>query len=366
MEKPNFNLTKEEREIKQAASKKVADDYTKAKLLEKQLLKAPNPLIKKPSIKNPLIIDKNPLVIDKNPLVIDKNPLIKEVSSFEDIKLPSSDEFAPIRQDLYVKKSDFQGSNIIKEGDIRVSLKSKSPITELWEPDESNAHFKERLAKEQFAKKQLAKERLDKEQLAKEDIEKGENEGKEGKEGKEEDKKGRFNKRKPPANPKTQIILISHMLLNSNPTKYSDVEMEVKFGTRGVRRITKTDYDNVIKKMSSMGFTTTQPEGKYTLKIQAEFLDLKSGMYKISNDFDRFRVELNEITNIQEFCKNGNIQKLFDSKSEAVISIMKKTDVFEKDEPVQSADFNDFNFKKVKKKFNFINLNKLFLLKNYH
>ena len=36
---------------------------------------------------------------------------------------------------------------------------------------------------------------------------------------------------------------------------------------------------------------------------------------------------------------------MFDSKSEAVISIMKKTDVFEKDEPVQSADFNDFNFR---------------------
>jgi len=167
----------------------------------------------------------------------------------------------------------------------------------------------------------------------------------ETKEEKDVEKKGKFDKRRPPANPKMQIITISQLLLTSAPTNYSDVEMEVKFGTRGVRRITKTDYDNVIKKMNSMGFTTIQPEGKYTLKVQAEFLDIKSGIYKISRDFDRFRVEINGIDNIQEFCKNGNIQKLFDTKTAGVVSIMKKTDVIVNEEPVQSADFNDFNFR---------------------
>ena len=283
MENPNFNLTKEDIKIKKTASKKTVDDYTNAKILEKQSQRI--------------------------------NPLLKEkVSSFEDINMPSSNEVAPIKQ----------GSNIMKEGDINVSLKLKPPVAKFLKHYDNKEHVKV-----------SNKEGLEEE----EEVKEGENIKK------EEDKKGRFNKRKPPADPKIQIIAISHKLLKSNPTKYSNVEMEVKFGTRGIKRITKTDYDNVIKKISSMGFTTNQPEGNYTLKIQAEFLDLKSGMYKISNDFDRFRVEINEITNIQEFCKNGNIQKLFNSKSGTIISIMKKTDVFENDEPVQSADFNDFNFR---------------------
>jgi hypothetical protein len=160
----------------------------------------------------------------------------------------------------------------------------------------------------------------------------------------EKEKKGRYEKRKP-VDPKIQIMKIADLLLKSEPTKYSDVEMEVKFGTRGIRRITKTDYDNVVKKLTSLGFITINPEGKYSLKIQPEFLDLKSGTFKISKDFDRFRVEINGLENIQEYCKNGNIQHLIDTKISTAVSIMKKTDVFINEEPVQSADFNDFNFR---------------------
>lgn len=262
----------------------------------------------------------------------------QKVPSFEDIKenMPSSDELAPIKKDLRVKKSEFQGTNVIREQDIELSPKKKSE-SDLWFPtEEDKLHVKKVAAAAQA--KFLEEEAALKPQI----LEAEGKEEKEGKEGKYAPKKGFL---KPPANPKTQIITISQLLLSSISTKYSDVEMEVKFGTRGVRRITKTDYDNVIKKMHSMGFHTINPEGQYTLKIQAEFLDLKSGTYKISRDFDRFRVEINGLTNIQEFCKNGNIQKLFDTRSDAVISIMKKTDVLVNEEPVQSADFNDFNFR---------------------
>ena len=114
----------------------------------------------------------------------------------------------------------------------------------------------------------------------------------------EKGKKGKYEKRKP-VDPKVQIMKIADLLLKSEATKYSDVEMEVKFGTRGIRRITKTDYDNVVKKLTSLGFITIRPEGNYSLKIQPEFLDLKSGTFKISKDFDRFRVEINVLENIQ-------------------------------------------------------------------
>ena len=264
----------------------------------------------------------------------------QKVPSFEDIKenMPSSDEMAPIKKDVYAKKVDFQGTNILREQDIEILPKKKT--SDLWFPtEEDKLHVKKAAA---AAKAKF----LEEEAAAKVKLLEEEAEAKAKEEPKKEDvqKKGRY-ERKPPADPKTQILTISQMLLSSIPTKYSDVEMEVKFGTRGVKRISKIDYDNVIKKLYSMGFHTINPEGRYTLKIQAEFLDLKSGMYKISRDFDRFRVELNGLSLIQEFCKNGNIQKLFESRSDTVISIMKKTDVLANEEPVQSADFNDFNFR---------------------
>ena len=249
----------------------------------------------------------------------------KENASFEDIKMQSSSSDLPINKGLKMKAEDLEKLEANKLGTL--GWNDYNP--DLYDPKKQQTGWFEGDLKGPEGKEGSK-----------------ESEGKEGKEseGKEEPKKGRYEK-KPPANPKTQINTISRLLLTSAPTQYSDVEMEVKFGTRGIRRLTKTDYDNVIKKLYSMGFYTTNPEGQYTLKIQAEFLDLKSGTYKISRDFDRFRIEIIGLSNIQDFCKTGNIQNLFDIKLNAVISIMKKTDVLVNEEPVQSADFNDFNFR---------------------
>ena len=46
--------------------------------------------------------------------------------------------------------------------------------------------------------------------------------------------------------PRQQLLFISKQLLESQQGKYNQFEMEVKFGTRGVKRLTKQDYDNVI------------------------------------------------------------------------------------------------------------------------
>ena len=81
-------------------------------------------------------------------------------------------------------------------------------------------------------------------------IPKGLETGEEGKKG-ETGKKDRYEKRKP-VDPKIQIMKIADLLLKTEAAKYSEVEMEVKFGTRGIRRITKTDYDNVVKKLRSL------------------------------------------------------------------------------------------------------------------
>lgn len=153
-----------------------------------------------------------------------------------------------------------------------------------------------------------------------------------------------FRDQGPKINPRQQLLQISKLLLESNPGQYSSYEMEVKFGTRGVKQLTKMDYDNVVKKLKEMKFTTTSVNGFYTLKIQPEFLDLKSGEFRSAGDFNRFRVEIDDLPNIQEYCRTNSIEHLINTKSHTV-TIMKKNDVKINEEVVKSADFDDFNFR---------------------
>jgi len=145
--------------------------------------------------------------------------------------------------------------------------------------------------------------------------------------------------------PEPQLLRISQLLLDSTPGEYSDVEMEVKFGTRGIKPITKLDYDNVVKKLYSLNFSPAKTSGSYSLKIQSEFLDMRTGEFKSSPDFDRFRVEINTLSLIEEYCRSGNIGSLLSRYSKDKVSIMRKQDVKIKEEIISSADFNDFNFR---------------------
>jgi hypothetical protein len=214
-----------------------------------------------------------------------------EKSSFEDIKIRSSSSDLPINKGIKLKAEEVEKIEAVKV--------------------EPEAEADEIIIVKDMGLREIEAKTM------------GIIEGEKGLEKGEKGRKDRYEKRKP-VDPKIQLVKITSLLLKTEPTKYKDVEMEIKFGTRGIKRITKTDYDNVIKKLSSLGFKTVNPEGTYTLKIQPEFLDMKSGMFKIARDFDRLRVEINGINNIQEYCKNGNIQKMLESTIPNIIFIMKK------------------------------------------
>jgi hypothetical protein len=67
--------------------------------------------------------------------------------------------------------------------------------------------------------------------------------------------------------------------LASNPVLKKDNktnEFEIRFGSNSKlsKPISKIDYDNVIKKLKSLGFNTVNSQGFYALKIESEFLDL--------------------------------------------------------------------------------------------
>ena len=117
-----------------------------------------------------------------------------------------------------------------------------------------------------------------------------------------------------------------------NILKISDteqLELEVKFGTQGIRSTTRIDYDNVINKLLSAGFIS---EGnQYLLRIQNEYTDPKtSSMPKISN----IRTEIKSIQSVQKYCKTNSISNLAGT---AGTSFVKKQPY---KEPFNVPDFN--------------------------
>ena len=78
-------------------------------------------------------------------------------------------------------------------------------------------------------------------------------------------------------------------------------ELEVRFGTR--KPITEIQFDSVIAKLKSLGFTVDNLSGSYRLTIQTEYTDPKTGFTKISN----VRTEVSGLSNIQEYCKTNSI-----------------------------------------------------------
>ncbi len=136
---------------------------------------------------------------------------------------------------------------------------------------------------------------------------------------------------------KEQLVKLCQKFLNTPDTKNSVLELEAKFGTRGIKQLTRGDYDNVVKKLFSLGFIAKTD--KYTLKIQPEFIDVRSGRYKTS-DIENFRVEIKGINAIQEYCKTNLLPETAKIIRKTVVKVDDKSDkIFE------PAEFSDFNFR---------------------
>ena len=110
-------------------------------------------------------------------------------------------------------------------------------------------------------------------------------------------------------------------------------EFEIRFGTRGIKPISKIDFDNVIQKLKSSGFELLNVNA-YTLKMTNEFLDKASGRTQES----KIRVELNGIHQIQQYCETNSLKNLspeFTQKNKAIVG----------DNPIYPVNVNDFNLR---------------------
>lgn len=114
-------------------------------------------------------------------------------------------------------------------------------------------------------------------------------------------------------------------------TPNEELELEVKFGTIGTA-LTRINYDNVMKKLLSSGFYVDS--NVYLLRIQNEYMDLKTGAPRLS----KLRTEISGLQNIRTYCQTNSIDTIDNG-----VSFLQKFDF----NPDTSSTVNvrDFNFR---------------------
>jgi hypothetical protein len=149
---------------------------------------------------------------------------------------------------------------------------------------------------------------------------------------------------RPPAPPPTKSETNDFFKLFLEDVKYSgESELEVRFGTKqGHKQFLKNDYDNVVKRLLSSGFTVHADQSLF--RIQNEYTDVKSGNTNISN----VRTEMVGMSNIQNYCRTNMLPDtplakgiLFNQKTRF------KTGVAPSGKPTfaNALEFDDFNFR---------------------
>ena len=150
-------------------------------------------------------------------------------------------------------------------------------------------------------------------------------------------------------NPNEELknMINSFWINNKNKEDTKNHELEVRFATKskdlGIKPLTKIDYTKVIHKLKSLGFTIQNPEGEYMLRIQNEFLDQKTGKYKLSY---AIRSEINGFDAIKDYCSHNDISKLLKNPSFSKnVNFYIKEQYKKNEERMFPVDFPDFNFR---------------------
>ena len=153
--------------------------------------------------------------------------------------------------------------------------------------------------------------------------------GKEQKQEKEETNNEKFEK--------LREMIISFVEMSEDPKLRNTVpELEVRFGTKGHKLLTKLDYDNVAKHLLSLGYKCRNLDGTNMLRIETEYLDASTGFNKVS----LVRVEIEGLNSISEYCKTNNLAGMIEQADVYHnISFLKKMRVKEQ-QPVEYPDHN--------------------------
>ena len=141
--------------------------------------------------------------------------------------------------------------------------------------------------------------------------------------------------------------LESNPILKTGPKdfKNEDKELELRFGSNQhlSKKLTKIDYDNVIKVLYSCGFKPNNIDGIDMLRIRPQYTDKENGYMKNSNT----RIEIVGNYLIKEYCKSNSIKALISLPSfnddNLLFTIKKKARI--DDKVIESVDVKEFNFR---------------------
>ena len=148
--------------------------------------------------------------------------------------------------------------------------------------------------------------------------------------------------------------IVSHYLEGLLDKTDGVPELEIRFGTRGNASTTRENFDGVIQKLLSSGFMFTKKNG-YSLKIQNEFIDQRTGQTKLS----LIRAEIHGINDVQNYCKTNTPDEkyvLFTQKMYARTVAASRGEEGEREgerggpagssgDTIHPVIFDDFNFK---------------------
>ena len=110
-------------------------------------------------------------------------------------------------------------------------------------------------------------------------------------------------------------------------------ELEVVFGSR-TEKITRIKFENVISRLKSIGFNSSNSSGDYHLNIQNQFISDKTGSTKMSN----IRTTILGLKGIQDYCNTDTIDKANTTFIQKVIKV-------HNDETLRPINYWDFGFR---------------------
>ena len=116
-------------------------------------------------------------------------------------------------------------------------------------------------------------------------------------------------------------------------------ELEFRFGTIGHKPLKRTDYENVIKRLKTIGFTCDNYDGEYLLRIQPDVMNVHTGEL-MSN----IRLELTGMKTIQEYCKTNDAPNII-SNPTFTSGFHKKTLAVVNGEKILNFQYPNLNFR---------------------
>ena len=134
--------------------------------------------------------------------------------------------------------------------------------------------------------------------------------------------------------------------------KFGDIltnpELEIKFGTNWDNPITRTTFENCIKKIKSLGWVVNNEQ--LYLNIQNQFYDKKSGRNKMSN----IRTTIDGLSKIQAYCKK-NMLNLEDVTGDTGYYKFLRKDRIRDDSSIEPIFLNGIFYKDFQFKINYKN-----------